>query len=306
VTAVAVPEGLQWWRDRPGGAAWLERLPRVVEECAAKWGLHVRAPFPRATVSFVAPAVLAGGTQAVLKVNFPDAESEHEAGALAAWGGVGAVRLLADDPQRRALLVERCLPGTQLSAVAREEQANAAAAAVLRALWRPPPDGHRFRTLAGEARRWAAELPVRWERHDRPVDRAVVDAAVGWTRELLDTGAAGDGVVLHQDLHGGNVLRAERAFREPTGGWLAIDPKPLAGERAFDAASLLRDRRPELATDPRPVARMRRRLDQLAEALELDRERMRRWAVVHALAWGMEDDRCFPDIVACADWLHRA
>ena len=300
MTAVAVPEGLLWWRDRPGGAAWLERLPRVVEECAAAWGLHLRAPFPRATVSFVAPAVLADGTQAVLKVNFPDAESEHEADALAAWGGVGAVRLLADDPGRRALLVERCLPGTQLWAVAGEERANAAAAAVLRALWRPAPDRHRFRTLAGEARRWAAELPVRWQRHGRPVDRAVLDDAVGWIGELLDSSPAGDAVVLHQDLHGGNVLRAER---EP---WLAIDPKPLAGERAFDAASLLRDRRPQLATDPHPVARMRRRLDQLAEALERDRERMRRWAVIHALAWGMDADEWFPDIVACAAWLHRA
>ena len=77
-------------------------------------------------------------------------------------------------------------------------------------------------------------------------------------------------------------------------------------ERAFDAASLLRDRRPELATEPHPVARMRRRLDQLAERLEVDRERMRRWAVIHALAWGMEDERSFADILACAEWLHGA
>ena len=51
---------------------------------------------------------------------------------------------------------------------------------------------------------------------------------------------------------------------------------------------------------------MRRRLDQLAEALDADRERIRRWAVIHALAWGMDDDEWFPDIVACAEWLHRA
>jgi streptomycin 6-kinase len=296
---VAVPEGLAWWRDVPGGAAWLERLPRLVEECAAAWGLHVRAPFTPATVSFVAPAVLPGGAQAVLKINFPEPESEHEAGALAAWGGRGAVRLLAHDAERRALLVERCLPGTQLWAVADEEQANRAAAGVLRALWRPPPDG--VRPLAGEARRWAAEVPVRWERHGRPVDRAVVDDAVGWIGELLEPGDGAGDALLHQDLHGGNVLRADR---EPF--FLAIDPKPLAGERAFDVASLLRDRRPQLATDPRPVARMGRRLDQLAEALDLDRERMRRWGVVHALAWGIDEQRAFPDILACAAWLHRA
>jgi streptomycin 6-kinase len=219
---VAVPEDLAWWRGVPGGAAWLERLPRLVEECAAAWGLHVRAPFPRATVSYVAPAVLPGGAQAVLKINFPEPESEHEAAALAAWGGRGAVRLLAHDPERRALLVERCLPGTQLWAVADEEQANRAAAGVLSALWRPPPDG--VRPLAGEARRWADELPARWERHGRPVDRAVLDDAVGWIGELLASGDGAGDALLHQDLHGGNVLRADR---EPF--FLAIDPKPLAG-----------------------------------------------------------------------------
>ena len=270
---VAVPEGLLWWRERPGGAAWLERLPRLVGECAAAWGLHLRAPFPRATVSFVAPAVLGDGTQAVLKVNFPDAESEHEPDALAAWGGRGAVRLLAGDPERRALLVERCMPGTQLWAVRDETQADRAAAGVLRALWRPLPEDHAFRALDEEARRWAAELL-----------------------------ASPDGppVLVHQDLHGGNVLRAGRE------AWLAIDPKPLAGERAFDVASLLRDRRGALAADPHPVRRIAARLDRLSEALDLDRERMRRWAVVHALAWGMGDDEWFPEIVACAEWLDRA
>jgi streptomycin 6-kinase len=315
-----VPERLRWWRSRPGGAAWLERLPRLVEECAAAWDLHVREPFGGANVSFVAPAVLADGTQAVLKVNFPDAESEHEADALAAWGGKGAVRLLATDPERGALLVERAIPGTQLWAIADEEAAGRAAAGVLRALWRAPPDGHGFRALEGEARRWAQELPARFERHSRPFDRALLHRAVGWIGELLGS-PDGPQVLVHQDLHGGNVLLAgpEGArppstaepgplplWGKPGGPWLAIDPKPLVGERAFDVASLLRDRRPQLAADPAPVQRIRRRLDRLAEALDLDRERMRRWAVVHALAWGLAEDEWFPDIVACAGWLDEA
>src|SRR5207302_6189029 len=47
---------------------------------------------------------------------WPDRESEHEANALAAWGGNGAVRLIDYDAERRALLIERCEPGTPLSA----------------------------------------------------------------------------------------------------------------------------------------------------------------------------------------------
>jgi streptomycin 6-kinase len=280
-------------------AAWRESAPRLAAEYAERWDVALGAPFPTHPFSYVAPAVRGDGTPAVLKLTFPEPEAEHEGAALAHWAGAGAVRLLAHDPERRALLLERCLPGEQLWAVADEDAANAAAAAVLRALWRPPPPRHELRPLAGEARRWAAELPGRFARHGGPFDRAVLDRAVGWIDELL-AAPAGDPVVLHQDFHGGNVLRAER---QP---WLAIDPKPLVGERAFDAASLLRDRRSQLAAEPHPVRRMRRRLDQLTGELDLDRERMRRWAVVHALAWGMQDDERFGDILACAVWLDRA
>jgi streptomycin 6-kinase len=316
--APRVPAGLEWWRAQPGGAAWLERLPRLVAECAAEWELTLGAPFERATISWVAPAALPDGTPAILKVSFPEPESEHEAAALAHWAGAGAVRLLRHDPARRALLVERCEPGTTLWALGDEEEANAIAAGVLRALWAAPAaEGAPFRALAGEARRWAAELPARWERQGRPFERALLDRATGWVGELLD--APGPPVVVHQDLHGGNVLRAAREpspstagpGQSPLGGkpggpWLAIDPKPLLGERAFDVASLLRDRRPELVAEPAPARRVRRRLDQLAAELDVDRERARRWGVVHALAWGVADDAVFPEIVACAGWLAEA
>jgi len=120
-------------------------------------------------------------------------------------------------------------------------------------------------------------------------------------KALRDLGPTqGEQVVLHQDFHGGNVLRAGR---EP---WLAIDPKPLAGEREFDAASLLRDRREELDRDAAPGARVRRRLDQLTFELGLDRERLRGWAIAHALAWGVSGTGVHEGHVACARWLAEA
>jgi streptomycin 6-kinase len=247
-------------------------------------------------VSLVAPATRSDGTRAVLKINFPDAESEHEPDALAHWDGRGAVRLLASDRERRALLVERCEPGTGLWEIAGEEEAFGIAARVLERLWKPPPSIHPFRLLADEAEAWAEELPVVWEHLGRPFERLLVDQAVAWARDLSAT--QGAAVVLHQDFHGGNVLRAER---EP---WLAIDPKPLVGEREFDAASLLRDRSDELVADSNPERRVRRRLDQLAVELALDRERMRGWGVVHALAWGVSGiGKVEAEMVACARWL---
>jgi streptomycin 6-kinase len=263
---------------------WLDRLPALVAECAEAWSLRVGEPFSDGHISWVAPVELPAGGSAVLKLNFPEPESEREAAALACWAGEGAVRLLAEDEKRRALLVERCVPGSRLWDEPDEDDAMRVAAGILRRLWRPPPDGHRFRLLADVAAGWTEELTK------APYERALVDEAVSFLREAGP--AQGEAVVVHQDFHGGNVLRAAR---EP---WLAIDPKPLVGEREFDAASLLRDRRDELRVDPDPKARIRRRLDFLAAELELDRERMRGWGIAHALAWDHDEG-----MIACARWL---
>jgi len=270
-------------------------LPRLVGECAEQWSLEVGASFEQAHVSLVTPVRLLDGTPAVLKINFPEAESEHEPGALEHWNGRGAVRLMAYDGVRRALLVERCQPGTTLWALHDEEEANAIAAGVLRRLWRPLPAEHAFRSLSAEAERWAEELPRRWEHVGRPFERELLDEAVLFLREAGPT--QGELVVAHQDFHGGNILRAAR---EP---WLAIDPKPLVGEREFDTASLLRDRRQELNRDPKPARTVRRRLDQLTSELALDRGRMRGWGIAHALAWGINESVVLEDMIACARWL---
>jgi streptomycin 6-kinase len=130
----------------------------------------------------------------------------------------------------------------------------------------------------------------------RPFERSLLERGLA---ALYDLGPAqGEPVLLHQDLHGGNVLRSGR-------GWLAIDPKPLAAEPAFDCASLIRDRRPELLKDPHPARTLNRRLATLSAALDLDEERVRAWAIAHALAWGIEQEAVHPSHLACAEWLAR-
>ena len=216
--------------------------------------------------------ILAG--DAVLKVNFPDEESEHDAHALDRWDGVGAARLLDRDDAVSAMLVERLRPGTQLWTVP-DDEATELAAGVLEQLWVPAAEP--FRRLADVAAHWAEELPA------TSMDPRLVDEAVSFLREAGPTQR--ESVLMHQDFHGGNVLLSER-------GWLAIDPKPLVGEREFDVASLIRDRRPTTK------AAMERRLDYLVDRLDLDRERTRGWAIAHALAWNGDSE-----MVECARLL---
>jgi streptomycin 6-kinase len=283
---VEVHPGLAWAAGTARGRAWLERLPRLVTESAERWELELGEPFPYAYASLALPARRADGEAVVLKVQLPGRESEHEAEALGCWDGEGAVRLLAHDPERHALLLERCLPGTPLSGEG-EEAALDVLAGLLPRLW--VRAGAPFRTLAEEAEWWLSYLPEQWERGRRPFGRDLLDAALAALRELPPT--QGEQVLLHQDLHGDNVLRAER---EP---WLAIDPKPLLGEREFGASPVLRSH--ELGHSRTAV---RRRLDRLAGELGLDRERMRLWAIAQTAAW--EVDAVGPnEHVEIGQWL---
>lgn len=294
---VPVPEGLAWWKTVPNGAEWLRGLPQLVEGCVHDWKLTLGAPFEPCSVAWVAPAGLPDGRRAVLKVNFPDVESEHEADALAFWAGSGAVRLLAHEHKRRALLLERCEPGVQLWGVKDEERAYRISVGVFRELWRPPPADGCFRALTEDAQRWARELPGRWERHGRPCARSLLDEAVALSTDLAHSQP--ELVLCHQDAHGGNMLMAGDR-------WLVIDPKPLVGERAFDLASSLRDRRGTLLRSPRPQGVVARRLDQYVSELGVDRGRARGWGIVHALAWGLTGETVYPDLVACAELLAAA
>jgi streptomycin 6-kinase len=102
-------------------------------------------------------------------------------------------------------------------------------------------------------------------------------------------------VLVHQDLHAGNVLRAER---EP---WLAIDPKPLAGEREFGVAAIVRGA--ELGHSRGAVIR---RLDRLCGALGLDRERARRWTLAQTIAWAFDGGQVIHGHIEVAQWLYEA
>jgi len=252
--------------------------------------------FPDSNVSWVASAAREDGSPAVLKLNFPEAETEHEPDAFRHWAGHMAVRLIADDPEHRALLLEHCDPGIPLRE-ADEPSALHVGAEVLRSFRRPAPESIPFQRLDEAANHWRAEIPRRWERLGRPFEGALIDFAIDQIDRLVGTGA--ESVVLHQDLHSGNILSSDR-------GWPAIDPKPLVGDPAFDAASMLRDRRDELEHDVQPGRVIRTRLDTLTRLLELDRERLRGWGVVHALAWGVDEDGFDEVMVACARWLAEA
>ncbi len=101
--------------------------------------------------------------------------------------------------------------------------------------------------------------------------------------------------MIHQDLHGHNVLRAERE------SWLVIDPKPLAREREFALALIARSY--EFRHGQEQVIG---RLDRLSYEPGLDRERARGWALVQTIAWAFDNIRTQPHRLKAVRWHFEA
>ncbi|WP_026416850.1 aminoglycoside phosphotransferase family protein [Actinomadura oligospora] len=257
-------------REGEPGSRWLAELPLIVDELLGRWNCVPDGEVTHGAVGVVVP-VLAPDGPSVLKVSFPHPGNVHEPDAYAAWAGQGAVRLHGRDDEHFGLLVERASSST-LAALGDDEQIIRIAGRISRRLAVPaPPHVPRLRDRAPA---WADQLRKDAEQLSHTLPGRVVDAAISAAEEL---GRAQPDTLVHGDLHSGNVLRADR---EP---WLAIDPKGLAGDPAYDVGALLKSRALSLLQADDHVRAFDRALDVFAESAELDRDRVHRWAQLHAV-----------------------
>jgi len=261
----------------PDWAAWVARLPRIVTDLLDEWELGEDGSPTHGFTALVLPVVDRRGSAGVLKIGFPDEESEHEHLALTHWNGAGAVRLLRADPRRRAMLLER------LESRSLREEWDIAACETVAELYRRlhQPAFAQLRPLSATVAGIAEELG-RLPR-EAPLPRRLVEQARSLARGFAEDPAT-DGVLIHGDLHYDNVLAASR---EP---WLVIDPKPVSGDPHFELAPMLWNRYDEL--EGRVRDGIRQRFHTLVDVAGLDEHRARDWVVVRMLAnaaWELED-----------------
>lgn len=266
-----IPDDLARAAAKEGRDDWLPELPVLVARIAAGWQIEVDDPFlPGGATAWVAPARDDAGKDCVLKVCWPHPEAVHEADGLRAWGGAGAIRLYQAEELAEAtvLLLERCRPGTQLRALPPEEH-DLVIAGLLQRLWTEPPPGHCFRPLSDMCDYWANRYeersPSEWSCLQVPLEKE----GIRLLRELPRNG--GDAVLLHTDLHAGNVLAAER---EP---WLAIDPKPYVGDPAYDVTQHIFNGVFVEGADAGALA------SRMARLLDLDLDRILLWLFARAV-----------------------
>ena len=142
----------------------------------------------------------------------------------------------------------------------------------------PAPPG--LPRLQEQAHAWEEQLRVDADELTHTMSQYVVDAALATVREL---GCDQPDILVHGDLHARNILRADR---EP---WLAVDSKGYVGDPAYDGGTLVKTHALGLLGVDDLHKGVRRTLDIFAEAGELDRERVQRWAQFHLVQtafWG--------------------
>jgi streptomycin 6-kinase len=247
----------------------------------------------------VLPVIRPDGTPAVLKLQHVDEEHLGESTALRIWDGRGAVRLLDEDPATGTMLLERLHDHRSLDDVPDDLAATRVIADLLARLtaYPAPPD---LRGLGVIAERMLAQVPTAVGRLAAAGERRLIERWAATVAEVADE--PGDRL-LHWDLHFQNVLAGER---EP---WLAIDPKPLAGDPGFDLLPALHNRWDDIVATGDVSRAVLRRFDLMVEVLGLDRQRAVAWTLGRLLQdglWDIEDGSTAiePAHVAISDALH--
>lgn len=260
---------------------WLAGLSGLTEQALAATGRELtveRVAAPGGRSSLVLLVRDTDGAPAALKLAPAGAAPQLERAALAHWNGWGAVNLIAsadEAPAGGALLLERLHPEVSLRSLP-EAKALLEAAGTVRRLWVEPPPGHNFETVAG--RTGLRIDAMRASAADDPALEPLVSAALAAREELV--AHSPETLLLHGNFRQSKVLSGERA------PWLTVGPEPVVGERAYDLARLVRDRVEDLIASPGGAMTARRRIKKLADALDVDRERLHGWTLFRAVESG--------------------
>jgi streptomycin 6-kinase len=218
--------------------------------------------------------VQCAGKPAILKVYKPNSDETRGADILRHWGE-RAVRVFAADAT--AMVVERIVPGSPLSALTEDDDDRATH------IWcdtvtglHVAPAPKDWKTLFDCGRSYNKPFP-----EHRLVTRELFERGRQTFFELCETQSPKQ-FLLHGDLHHDNILyHRER-------GWLVIDPKGHAGELEFETASFLHNPAREFRTP----AILERRARILTDRLGLDENRILRWCFAHGVLsalWNIED-----------------
>ncbi len=261
------------------GQVWLSRLPMFIEELSSHWQLDDIQPVKNMSYHYVALARQASQTPVVLKIGCDPQLTFDEYCALKHFDGQGAVRILDINKKYNALLLERAIPGDTLKALYPDnlDVVIDAYAKLVKMLERPLGN----RSGYTHVNQWCQSID---RIEDSRVEYCFIEKAQS-IRSLLLASSQHE-YLCHGDLHLDNVLQHKDEC-------LAIDPKGIIGERAFEAAAFDIIAENEMQNLQAMPSKIINRISQLAVALDLPVDRLLQWTFLRVMIsaqWFIEDD----------------
>lgn len=261
------------------GKIWLDHLPFIVERLRVRWNLSQLVPVDNMTYNYVVKAITNDNRRVILKIGCDDKSIEHERLALEHFEGNGSIKLIDDDKEYHALLLQQAVPGITLKSFypAQADFVIDRYAETMKKLHaKPLPESHHFAHI----RDWLTAID---SVDSRLIPENLLKKAIRLKKELL--GYPGQQIVLHGDLHHDNILNDGN-------DWLAIDPKGIIGEPEFEAAAFdfIHNAETTNALDVQKL--FGERAARLAQKSNLSLQRIKNWVFVRlilAAAWSIED-----------------
>ena len=315
------PEFIQTIQNTFGeeGRHWLDTFPALLDEACHRWGLTNIQLVSNLSYNFVAMALSgesssskrseerietrsrsvafpncpsttpqksrgSGQERVIIKLGVPNRELTSEIAALRLYNGRCACRLLDADAEKGMLLLERLQPGRMLATLEDDVRATEIAADVMHQLWRPAPENKDEFIPLNDWFEGFKRLRKRFNGETGPLPKSLVESAEALSTDLLTENK--DETLLHGDFHHFNVLESAR-------GWLAIDPKGVVGPRGYEVGPFLINPNNRFLNGSNPRVQTGKRIAILSERLDMERERIRSWAICHAVLsalWSFEDN----------------
>ncbi|HVB63407.1 MAG TPA: aminoglycoside phosphotransferase family protein, partial [Nitrolancea sp.] len=210
------------------GRAWIAGLPALIFATCLKWNLEIENGVANNGYHAIVLPVRRDGEPYALKLSWPTDRIVDEVIALRAWNGNGAVQLVNADADLGVILMERLDPLRTLRSLNLTDAAGVAGR-LLRQLAVPAPPG--LRQLTDLVRELTQSFRQRQECHGHPIPNIWLDAACSHCQRLEEV--TNNTFLVYADLHYGNIVAGNRAT------WLAIDPKPIAGDPEHAVPELL-------------------------------------------------------------------
>ncbi|WP_157911766.1 aminoglycoside phosphotransferase family protein [Alteribacter populi] len=267
------------------GEKWLYHLKDTIYDLEQRWGIRIEKTLEGGSEAFVAEVSAHDGGNAILKLVMPQMEGnsvlEQEVEALRIVNGDGYVRLINEDMNQRALLLERLgKPLHQLGYSTKEE--IKIICSTLKQSWKPIQQSHHLQSIHDLIEWFTNFIPALWKDLGKPCSKELIDQSLTFLESRLTNIDLKKAVLVHGDAHSGNILQNPT---EPQPLFKLIDPDGLIAEPSYDLGILMREWLDDLIEDPLENGKIRCSL--LGQLTGEDTQGIWEWGYIQSISTGL-------------------